>query len=200
MKRYLLIGAVFALLAVPTLAFGGSSTTVGVNSNFFNPQNVTKRVGTGGIHWVWNGANHNVREDNKLFYSGAPVNAPHSYDVVPSAGSFHYYCEVHKFVGMQGTLKIRPLILNKTASSFDVEWSTGANQTGGKFDVRYRVDGGAWKMWKNDVTSTAAKFGLNNRPVHVSAGHTYDIQARSEKTADTTKTSGWATARVTYAP
>src|SRR3954470_18610255 len=123
MKRYLLIGATVALLTVPALAFGRATTTVGVNSNFFAPQNVTKTVGVGGIHWQWNGAHHNVREDSKLFYSGSETSAPHSFDVIPSAGSFHYYCEVHRAFGMQGTIKIRPQILNQTANSFVVKWS-----------------------------------------------------------------------------
>ena len=199
MRRYLLIGATVALLAIPALAFGRATTTVAVKDNFFSPQTVTKTVGTGGIHWQWNGFGfHNVRQDVKLFYSGPTTNAPHSYDVVPSAGSFHYYCEAHRTLGMQGTIKIRPQIFNKTTNSFGVRWSPGTGDTGGKFDVRYRIDGGIWKVWKNDVTGTQATFGANNRPVHVAPGHTYDVQARSEKSTDTSKVSGWSpVARVT---
>jgi plastocyanin len=201
MRRYLLIGVTVGLLAIPALAFGRATTTVKVQNNFFSPQTTPKTVGTGAITWQWQpGAfSHNVRQDVKLFYSGQPTNAPHSFTVIPSAGSFHYYCEVHRLSGMQGTLKIKPLIFNKTATSFGVRWSTGSNDTGGKFDVRYRVNNGTWKIWKNDVTAAQATFGLNNLPVHVSAGHTYDVQARSEKSTDTTKASGWSPfARVQY--
>lgn len=198
MRRYLLIGATVALLAVPALAFGRATTTVAVNDNFFSPQTATKTVAAGAIQWQWNGSNHNVRQDVKLFYSGLPTSAPHSFSVIPSAGSFHYYCEVHRSIGMQGTIKIRPQIFNKNATSFGVRWSPRTGDTGGKFDVRYRVNGGDWKIWKNDTTSAQATFGLNGKPVPVRAGRTYDVQARSEKSTDTTKTSGWSpAARVT---
>jgi plastocyanin len=117
MRRYLLIGATIALLAIPALAFGRATTTVAVGPNgslAFSPKSVTKTVGAGAITWQWKGFSHNVRQDDKLFYSGRPTNPPHTFSVVPSAGSFHYYCEVHRLQGMQGTIKIRPQILNKT--------------------------------------------------------------------------------------
>jgi plastocyanin len=203
MKRYLLIGATLALLAIPALAFGRATTTVTVapnNSFTFGPKTVTKNVGAGAIHWRW-GANgtttvrHNVRQDVKLFYSG-PLTShdANGFDVVPSAGSFHYYCELHRSFGMQGTIKIRPQIFNRTSSSFGIRWSTGSNDTGGKFDVRYRVDGGALKVWKNDVTATQATFGAGNSPVHVAPGHTYIVQVRSEKASNTSQASDWSPA------
>jgi plastocyanin len=204
MKRYLLIGATAALLAVPALAFGRATTTVTVepnpNSFTFEPKTVTKNVGAGAIHWRWgtDGSTfsfHNVRQDVKLFYSGRLTTTDsNGYTVVPSAGSFHYYCEAHgtRTGGMAGTIKIRPQIFNKTDTSFGVRWSPATGDTGGKFDVRYRVDSGAWKVWKNDTTAAQATFGLNGKPVTVRAGRTYDIQARSEKSRDTSKFSGWS--------
>jgi plastocyanin len=203
MRRYLLAGAAAALLAVPALAFGGSATTVTVapnNTNTYGPKNVTKTVGTGEIHWQWGSSGstvsaHNVRQDNKLFFSGQPTTSdPGGYSVVPSAGSFHYYCDLHgsSAGGMAGTINVRPLIFNKTGSSFRVEWATGANQTGDAFDVRYRVDGGTWKIWKSGATIGQATFGANNRPIHVTSSHTYDIQARSKKQANPSKVSGWS--------
>src|SRR3954451_4783799 len=201
MKRYLLIGATTALLAIPALAFGGTGTTIMLtNSNTFNPNTVTKNVGTGGIHWQWGAsgstfAAHNVRQDDKLFYSGALTNSdPGGYTVSPSARCFHYYCELHGSPsgGMAGTIKVRPIVFNKTASSFGVRWSPGTNQTGDAFDIRYRVDGGAWKAWKNHVTVAQGLFGVNNSPVRVGPGHTYDVQARSENKSKPSKVSGWS--------
>ena len=207
MRRYLLIGAMLVLLAIPALAFGRATTTVTVSPNgsfTFGPKTVTKNVGAGAIHWRWgtNGTTtvaHNVRQDVKLFRSGAPTSHDaNGFDVVPSAGSFHYYCEIHRSFGMQGTINIRPQIFNKSANSFGVRWSTGSRDTGGKFDVRYRVDGGAFKVWKNDVTATQATFGAGNAPVQVAPGHTYDIQARSEKASNTSQAGDWSpAARVT---
>jgi plastocyanin len=202
MRRYLLIGTAAALLAIPALASGRATTTVtlGPTSNAYAPKDVTKNVGAGSIHWQWgtNGttfAAHNVRQDDKLFYSGALTNSdPGGYTVTPSAGSFHYYCELHGSPsgGMAGTIKVRPTVFSKTASSFGVRWSPGTNQTGDAFDVRYRVDGGAWKAWKNHVTVAQGLFGVNGSPVRVRPGHTYDVQARSEKKSKPSKVSGWS--------
>ena len=209
MKRFLLIGVTAALLAIPALAFGRATTTVTVESggfNSFGPKNVSKIVGAGAVHWRWgtNGTTfgfHNVRQDDKLFFSGQLTSTDaNGYTVTPSAGSFHYYCEAHgsRSGGMAGTIKIKPQVFNQTASAFSVRWAPTTSNTGGKFDVRYRVDGGAWKVWKNDTTARQASFGGNNKPVHVAAGHTYDVQSRSEKSTDTSKLSGWSpAARVT---
>jgi hypothetical protein len=73
-----------------------------------------------------------------------------------------------------------------------VKWSPGTNQTGNRFDVRYRVDGGAWKTWKSQVSIAQATFGVNNMPVHVAPGHTYEVEARSEKSTNLSKPSGWS--------
>jgi plastocyanin len=209
MRRYLLIGTAAALLAIPALASGRATTSITVspnNSLTFGPKSVTKNVGAGSIHWQWgtNGTTslpHNVRQDSNLFNSGALTNSkPSGYTITPSAGSFHYYCTLHGSPsgGMAGKINIRPAIFNKTASSFGVRWSPGTNQTGNAFDVRYRVDGGAWKTWQNHVTTAQAVFGANNSPVHVGPGHTYEVQARSEKLSNVTKSSGWSpSAKVT---
>ena len=205
MRRYLLIGVAAALLAVPALASGRATTTVTVapgDNLTYGAKTVTKNVGAGAIHWQWGSsgstfAAHNVRQDDKLFYSGRLTNSnPAGYTVVPSAGDFHYYCELHGFRngGMAGTIKVRPAIFNKTARSFGVRWSAGTNDTGDAFDVRYRVDGGQWKTWKNDATLAQATFGASNKPVRISAGHTYDIQARSELKSNTAKQSDWSPA------
>src|SRR3954451_4332482 len=206
MRRYLVIGAAAALLAIPALASGRATTTtvtVAPNESLtYGPKTVTKNVGAGGIHWQWgtNGTTslpHNVRQDDKLFYSGSLTSSkPARYGVVPSAGSFHYYCELHGSPsgGMAGTIKIRPAVFNKTARSFGVRWSPGTNQTGDAFDIRYRVDSGQWKAWKNDVTLAQATFGAANQPVRVGPGHTYEVQARSEKKSAPTKQSDWSPA------
>ena len=98
---------------------------------------------------------------------------------------------------MVGTIHIRPTVFNKTASSFGVRWSPGTNQTGNAFDVRYRVDGGAWKTWKNHVPPRRRSSG-RAKPEHVGPGHTYELQARSERRSDVSKPSGWSpSAKVT---
>lgn len=203
-RRYLLICIAAALLAIPALAFGRATTTVTVapnNSFTFGPKTVTQSVGTASsIHWQW-GANgstaapHDVHQDDGLFSSGSLTSSkPAGYTITPSAGSFHYYCTLHgsRRGGMAGTIKIRPTVFNKTSSSFGVQWSPGTDQTGNAFDVRYRVDGGAWKTWRNHTTTSQGTFGANGKPVTVRPGHVYEVQARSEKSSNVTKRSGWS--------
>jgi hypothetical protein len=99
---------------------------------------------------------------------------------------------------MEGTIYVRPAVFGRTATSFGVRWSPGTNQTGNRFDVRYRVDGGAWKMWKNHIAAAQGLFGASDNPVHISPGHKYEVQARSETGTDLQKRSGWSpSARVT---
>ena len=52
MRRYLLIGTAAALLAIPALATGATTTiTVSPNNSLsFGPKSVTKNVGAGDIH------------------------------------------------------------------------------------------------------------------------------------------------------
>jgi plastocyanin len=201
MRRYLLIGTAAALLAIPGLAFGRTTTTVTVSDNAFTPKAVTKTVGTGAVHWRWgtNGTTafpHNARQNDKLFYSGRLTNSkPAGFTIVPSAGGFRYYCELHGSrtgTGMAGTIKIRPATFNQTARAFGVRWSIGSSDTGNAFDVRYRVDGGKWKVWKKDVENAQATFGAKRKPVRVRPGHTYDVQARSEKASNPKKRSKWS--------
>src|SRR5215204_5177771 len=126
MRRYVLIGAAAAMLAIPALAFGRATTPVEVGDNFFKPKAVTKTVGTGDVHWRWgtNGRTlfrHNVRQDKKLFYSGRLTESnPDGFTVTPSAGKFHYYCELHGSLsgGMAGTLKVRPEIFDQKTRKF----------------------------------------------------------------------------------
>jgi plastocyanin len=208
-RRYVAIGAAATLLAIPPLALGRATTTVTVGppgaTTTFAPKTVTQAVGAGSIHWYWwrapgsSPGPHNVRQDDKLFYSGEPTNDnPAGYTITPSAGRFHYYCEPHRLRGMEGTIYIRPAVFSRTATSFGVRWSPGTNQTGNRFDVRYRIDGGAWKTWKNHIAAAQGVFGVSDNPVHVSPRHKYEVQARSETSTDLQKRSGWSpSARVT---
>ena len=211
MRRYLLIGTAAALLAIPALASGRATTPITVapnNSLSFGPKSVTKNVGAGAIHWQWgtNGTTsvpHNVRQDNRSLLlratpptqSRAGTRSPRRRARSTTTATLH---GSPGRTGMVGTINIRPAIFSKTASSFGVKWSPGTNQTGNAFDVRYRVDGGAWKTWQNHVATAQAVFGASNSPVHVGPGHTYEVQARSEKLSNVSKASGWSpSAKVT---
>jgi plastocyanin len=200
MKRYLMIAALAAGLAVPAVAPASPAVTeISVEDNFFNPANpAVANFATGSdFHWTrgaFSSESHNIRQDQLLFRSGNPTTGPIDYTITASAGSYHYYCEVHgtSTSGMQGTIKVRPKKSNVTTTSFRVTWASLSTNTGDRFDVRYRVDGGSWVNWKTNTTSFSATFG-NGDPVTLAPGHTYQVQTRTRK-AGTTSKSKWSPA------
>lgn len=199
MKRRLTIAAVAAGLVLPAVALGAPAVTdIAVDDNFFDPSfPAASNFATGsGFHWTrapGSNGKHNVRQDDQLFRSGNPTTGPIDYTITASAGSYHYYCEIHgsSTAGMQGRIKIRPAKSNVTSSSFVVKWASAATQTGDQFDLRYRVDGGSWANWRRDTASFSATFGTNGNPVAVMPGHTYQVEARSEKSG-TASQSDWS--------
>jgi plastocyanin len=196
-KWLALIGSVGALVAVPAAFAGISPTEIKVGDNFFSPKNPpAKTLGSGTtFHWSRlvpaSTRRHNIYQTNGLFSSGSPTNGPIDFSRNASAGTFPYICQVH--AQMTGTIKAKPGLYNFTSSQFDVIWASTTTNTGKAFDVRYRVNNGDWKIWKNDTTQTQAVFGANGKPVTVKSSKEYDFQARSEKSATKPKKrSGWS--------
>ena len=189
MKRLMFVVVVVGL-AYASVAYGAASQ-IKVDDDFFAPRAAPVRNVVAGASFQWTRAagstgRHNVREDHKLFYSGTATTGPINFTVSASAGSYHYYCEFHGSAtgGMDGLVKVRPTFnANPTGNPFTVIWALTGTNTGNQFDVRYRVGtAGTWKTWKNDVAGRSGVFGLNGAPVVVSPGHTYQFQARSQKT------------------
>jgi plastocyanin len=191
------------LIIAGTLAYGsvafGAARQITVDDDFFNPAAPPVRNLAAGASFQWVSAagtvnRHNVRQDSKLFYSGTATTAPINFSISASAGTYHYYCEIHGSTtgGMDGVVKVRPIFnANPTGNPFTVTWALTGTNTGNQFDVRYRVGtAGTWKIWKNDVAGRSGVFGLNGAPIAVSPGHTYQFQARSQKTP--TQPSGWS--------
>src|SRR6476619_1830218 len=188
LKRFMLV------LIVVGLAYGSvayaATTQIKVDDDFFFPNAPPVRNVVAGTSFQWQSAptatrRHNVRQDFKLFYSGPATTAPINFSITASAGTYHYYCEIHGTTtsGMQGVVKVRPTLnANPTGLPFTVIWALAGSNTGNQFDVRYRVGTtGAWILWKNNVTTRSAIFGQNGQPVQVLAGHTYQFQVRSQK-------------------
>jgi plastocyanin len=178
-----LVGVALAL-AVPAPA-GVASKTVLLGDDFFDPRRVTVAVG-GAVTWdrpASTDDRHNVREDGRIFRSGDPTaDDAFSYTVVFSAGTFHYYCEVHggPSGGMAGVVRV-PVTLLAAPSGlpFTVRWATAATRTGDRFDVQFRVGSGPWRAWRQGTSSFQAVFGKDGRPVRVKGGATYTFRARS---------------------
>jgi plastocyanin len=194
-RRLVTIAALAAGLILPAVAPAAPAVReISVGDNFFDPATpAASNFATGSdFHWTRAAGSsglHNVRQDQLLFRSGSLTSGPIDYTVTASAGSYHYYCELHAS-SMQGRIKVRPKKGNVTSSSFVVTWASTATQTGDQFDVRYRVDGGSWANWKSNATGRSATFG-NGNPVALAPGHTYQVEARSEK-AGTTSKSDWS--------
>ena len=136
------------------------------------------------------GANrrHNVRQDKMLFFSGAPTAGAINFSISASAGSYHYYCELHGTpnpgsIGMQGTVKVKPIAnANPAGAPFTATWALPGTNTGTRFDVRFRRGTtGPFTAWRNDTATRTGIFGQAGAPVTVAPGQTYQIQARSQK-------------------
>jgi plastocyanin len=139
---------------------------------------------------------HNVREDSRLFHSGSPVADRATFERDFSAGTFHYYCDLHGSVsgGMDGVIRVDLLHGDAPLGrAFTVRWAGPVTETGSAFDARFRVDGGRWRTWKSDTRAFKGVFGRNGNPVRVRPDHNYDFQARSQKTAAAEhRRSGWS--------
>lgn len=200
MRRVPVIAAIVAVLALPALAFGRVPTNIQVKDDFFGPQNPPARSFQHGASFQWQSAPsairpHNVRQDAGLFRSGNPTITPINFSVSASAGSYHYYCEIHGSPagGMAGTVKVRPVFKAAPAGNpFTVIWADSGTNTGKAFDIRYKAGPGAWRIWKNDTKQFQAVFGQSLMPVAVMPGTTYQFQVRSEQATNHTRFSGWS--------
>jgi plastocyanin len=195
------ISATAVALALPAAA-GAVPRQIDVGDDFFSPRNPAARNFEPGPSFRWTngggtGNRHNIRQDDKLFFSGNPTRSPINFAINASAGSYHYYCELHgsRQGGMAGEVKVRPIDLPDSLSGeVEVRWANSSTDTGSRFDVRYRVDQRDWKIWKNDTAGFRAVFGHNDNPVNFRPNrHTYKIEVRSERRR-VTKRSDWSPA------
>jgi plastocyanin len=181
-----LLPLLFLLSFLATEAAQAGRVDIDVHDNFFAPDSVGNQVGDT-VRWFSDGTNtrdHNVREDGLLFRSGEPTSAAFTYDVVFSAGTFHYYCEVHgsEFGGMDGLVRI-PVRITRAPDGlpFTVRWATETSQTGSVYDIQFRVGSGDWRNWRTDTSTLSGVFGRNRRPVRVRDGVLYRFRARSQE-------------------
>jgi hypothetical protein len=188
-RRSLIISATAVVLALPAFA-GGAPREIEVGDDFFAPKNPPARNFQIGPSFRWSnggGTNdpHNIRQDDKLFFSGSLTTGPINFAIKASAGSYHYYCELHGSPqgGMAGRVKVRPIAeTDHLIGEIEVRWADPNTETGSRFDVRYRVDHRRWKTWKNDTPRFHAAFGHNDNPVNYRPNrHTYKIEVRSER-------------------
>ena len=189
-RRSGLAVAAILLTAAPGAVRAGGAIEVEVNDPLFDPRVVNPSVGQA-VHWsrgATSGAEHNVRQDEELFRSGNPTRGPIDYTRKFSAGSYHYYCEIHGSQaggtagGMSGYVRVKPkVVAEPTGRAFTVRWATEQTNTGSAFDVQYRVGDRSWLTWKSNTTTFGGIFGSNSSPVTVRSGTRYSFRARSQK-------------------
>jgi plastocyanin len=188
-RRSLAMSAAAVVLALPAAA-GAAPREIDVGDDFFSPRRPPARNFQAGPSFRWSngggtGNRHNVRQDDKLFFSGNLTRGPINFAINASAGSYHYYCELHgsRQGGMAGRVKVRPIAVpDSVVGEIEVRWANSSTNTGSRFDVRYRVDRRRWKTWKNDARGFHAFFGRNDNPVNYRPNrHTYKIKVRSER-------------------
>jgi len=188
-RRSLIILVAAVALALASLA-SAAPRQIDVNDDFYAPKNPPARNFSTGPSFRWsNGGGsitpHNIRQNDKLFRSGALTRGPINFTINASAGSFRYYCELHGTPdgqGMAGTVKVRPIAVPDVLGEIEVQWADSNTNTGSRFDVRYRVDNRRWKTWKNDTRSFHGAFGHKDNPVNYSPSrHNYKIKVRSER-------------------
>jgi plastocyanin len=198
-RRSLLISAAALALAFPAGA-GAAPRLIDVGDDFFAPKRSARNFAPG-PSFRWSSvpaANnlHNVRQDDRLFFSGSPED-PLNFRINASAGSYHYYCTLHgsRQGGMAGRVKVRPIAVpDSLVGQIEVRWADANTNTGSRFDVRYKVDQRRWKTWKNDTRKFRGFFGRNDRPVNYNPDrHNYKIKVRSERRR-VSKRSDWSPA------
>jgi hypothetical protein len=162
-------------------------------------------VGDGDVRWIWGpssggttGLSHNVVSRDRLFSS--EIMTTGTYDLDFSAGSFSYFCGLHR--DMTGKVRVGLLGVTGIAASgtgasrvgprHGVIWAQRGGDTGNRYDVRFRVGKGSWKLWKDDTRRTQADFGHNGNPVKLKRNRRYSLQARSQQGKGEGKRSDWS--------
>lgn len=204
--------AVSAALALPGPASGGppAPTPITIREPITPPNNVfdpetppVKVINAQGTGFRWQREPtamrlHNVLQDDRLFYSGAPTaQTAFLFERTASAGTIHYYCETHgsPSAGMQGVIRVRPQVpAHHMGDPFTVAWANSATNIGSAFDVQFMVEGSdRWRVWRNDTQAFQGAFGNNDRPVNLRPGRTYRFRARTEKSVQQPdKKSDWS--------
>lgn len=80
------------------------------------------------VAWDWGGSagdtthKHSVKQKRGLFYSGAPKKTG-IFELQASAGTYPYYCEVHRADGMKAKVKLIPSADDVEADQFRMFWA-----------------------------------------------------------------------------
>jgi hypothetical protein len=208
------LGPLAALALWPTSAQAGAiATTIEAGGeNKFSPKVGEYIVISTNFFWFWGAMSsttrrHDVVQDAGLFRSpGGPRKSfpEPGFSVSASAGSFPYHCSVHGGKGGQGMSgKVRAIPGTYAAPTDDeipFRWAVKQSNTGNQYDVRFRTEGGEWRLWKRNTANLQGTFGQGDNPVDVKPGRTYRFQGRSERSGHPSKHSGWSPTATAVTP
>ena len=175
------------ILVVGAALMGGSAAAatkeVKLFEVSFDPATTSGRVGDS-VHWsraAGAEGEHNVHQSVGIFHSGPTTDGPIDFTRKFSAGTFPYFCQKHKQFGMKGKVKVPVSITpDHHAAHPLVKWATASTNTGGRFDVQFKVGDGTWKNWLANTQTRQAIYG-DDEPTALEAGETYRFRARSQK-------------------
>lgn len=192
---WLLGAALVGLLLLSPVEVGAATKQVGVRDRSYDPDKTSVRVGDV-VTWQNAGSAdpHNVRQDRLLFRSGDPE-LKMDYSVRFSAGTFHYFCEIHggPRSGMDGKVFVPVTTAAAPAGpTFSVIWATSATRSGSRFDVQYRIGSGDWRTWHQDTRRFKGTFGDGGSPEVAVPGTRYRFRARSQKGSMAKAVSDWS--------
>jgi plastocyanin len=188
-----------ALAAAP--AFAGTPTPViDVVDSQFRPAtspSVTTVQEQHEFAWLEDDTNlrHNVNQDDRLFRSGAPRANFGQYTEDISAGTYHYYCQMHgsRAGGMDGVVRVRPDVTPGNGASAMAFWADPQAEAKHRFAVQFRRLGATrWRTWKRGAAGFKGNFGLNDNPINANPTVTYQLRARTFVKGDRDRRSGWS--------
>lgn len=191
------LGVATALILATALLMPATAATetsvVKVTDNNFGPDGLRVPLGRA-VRWQDAASGeHNVREDSRIFRSGAPTTNLNDFTVRFSAGTYHYYCEIHgsrRAAGMDGVIRVAPKAqAGPSGLPFTVLWATDDSNSGATYDVDYKIGSRRWTRWKSGTKAINAVFGQDGNPVEPKAGIRYSFRARSLKASSA---SGWS--------
>jgi plastocyanin len=179
-----------ATLVMASGALAGHGSVL-VTDDKFDEANWEAGLNGAVVSWDWAkhlDHKHNVRQDTRLFFSGAPTKSPAeslgSFEL--PAGKYHYYCEVHgsKNGGMDGNIEITPSADTPSPDFNPITWALDSSiRVGDRWEVQYKVGQGKWKTWKKNTADLGGNFGENDKPVNFSQLKVYKVRVKTKLAA-----------------
>lgn len=80
-----------------------------------------------------------------------------------------------------------------TEETEPIRWAADESTTGDQYDVHFKVrENRDWRIWRSNTSRRRAVFRRNDNPVDYTTDKKYYLQARSEKSANPERRSGWS--------